>query len=112
MDPGTGGTGRITLSEPRELHASVNSPGNSLLVLSEIYYEGGWKATLDGEPVPIHRANYLLRAVVVPPGEHELVMRFDPPSFQQGALLSGTAYGLILLGLLASFVLDRRRSAA
>jgi uncharacterized membrane protein YfhO len=82
-----------------------------LLVVSEVFYEPGWQATLDGDPVEIHRANWLLRAVKVPPGRHELVMRFDPPAFKLGATLSIGAYALILLALAASVVLERRRGA-
>jgi hypothetical protein len=103
IDPGTGGTAEITKYEPRELQARVNSPGNSLLVLSEIYYDAGWKAWLDGKPVPIQRVDYLLRGVLVPKGAHELRMRFDPSSFKTGITLSALAYGICLLTLGASF---------
>ncbi len=111
LDPGTGGTATLTHYEPRELDAEVNSPGNSLLVLSEVYYGPGWKAWLDDQPVDIHRVNYVLRGVVVPPGQHTLRMRFDPSSFANGAMFSLGAYVVILVGLAGSFVLDRRRRA-
>jgi len=107
IDPGTGGTAEITKYEPRELHARLNSPGNSLLVLSEIYYDAGWKAWLDEKPVPIQRVDYLLRAVIVPKGSHELRMRFDPGSFKAGITLSVLAYSLCLLALAGSFVQRR-----
>jgi len=93
----------ITKYEPRELRARVNSPGNSLLVLSEIYYDAGWHAWLDGNAVPIQRVDYLLRGVVVPAGQHELRMRFDPGSFKAGITLSALAYGLCVLGLGVTF---------
>jgi uncharacterized membrane protein YfhO len=73
-------------------------------VLSEIYYDAGWHAWLDGNPVPIQRVDYLLRGVVVPQGTHELRMRFDPGSFKAGITLSTLAYGLCLLALAGSFV--------
>ena len=103
MDPGTGGTAQITKYEPRELEARVNSPGNSLLVLSEVYYDAGWHAWLDGHSVPIQRVDYLLRGVVVPAGQHELRMRFDPGSFKTGITLSALAYAICLLALAGSF---------
>jgi hypothetical protein len=93
LDPGQSGTATITRYEPREIRASVESPGNSLLVMSEIYYDAGWHAWIDGQPAPIHRVDYLLRGVVVPPGKHELRMRFDPASFRVGACVSLAAYG-------------------
>jgi len=107
IDPGSSGTAEITTYEPRELRARVNSPGNSLLVLSEIYYDAGWKAWLDEKPVPIQRVDYLLRGVVVPSGAHELRMRFDPGSFKAGITLSVLAYSLCLLALAGSFVQRR-----
>jgi len=106
--PGTGGTAEITKYEPRELHARLNSPGNSLLVLSEIYYDAGWNAWLDEKPIPIQRVDYLLRGVVVPSGTHELRMRFDPGSFKAGITLSVLAYSLCLLALAGSFVGRKR----
>jgi hypothetical protein len=110
LDAGNGGTARVTRYEPREIHAEVESPGNSLLVISEVFYEPGWDAWLDGKPTEVLRADYVLRAIRVPPGKHELRMRFDPPSFRSGVFLSLGAYGLIVIALAASFVLDRRRA--
>ncbi len=104
LDPGTGGTANITAYHDREIHAEVDSPGNCLLVVSEIYYEPGWNAFLDGTPVEVRRADYVLRAVEVPAGRHELVMRFDPPAFRRGVVVSAAAYGLILLVFGLSFV--------
>ncbi len=109
LDPGTGGTATVTEYRDREIHADLNSPGNSLLVMSEIYYEPGWNASLDGNPVDIRRADYVLRAIKVPPGRHQLVMRFDPPSFRRGVILSAGAFALILLSLAASLVFERGR---
>jgi hypothetical protein len=102
LDPGQGGTASITRYEPREIRASVDSPGNSLLVMSEIYYDAGWRAWIDGQAAPIHRVDYLLRGVVVPSGRHELRMRFDPASFRNGAYVSLGSYGLIALILAGS----------
>jgi hypothetical protein len=103
------GTASVTRYEPREIRATVTTPGPSLLVVSEIYYPAGWHASLDGDPVEIRRVDYLLRGVSVPAGTHELVMRFDPQSFKAGLFLSVGAYGVILLGLAASLVTFRRR---
>jgi hypothetical protein len=109
LDPGTGGTARITRYEPRRVEAEVTSPGNSLLVLSEVHYAPGWKAWLDGAPVPMLRANYVLRAVRVPPGTHTLRMFYDAPTFHYGALVSLGTYALVLIGLAVSFLRGRRR---
>lgn len=88
----------------REIAWQVTTDAPRLLVVSEIYYPAGWEATLDGEPVPIYQADYLLRAVPVPAGTHELVFRFDPESHTASLWVSWIAtvlaYGLtvVLLG--------------
>jgi len=90
---------------PHEIRWNVNTDADRLLVVSEIYYPAGWKAYLDGEEVPVHRVNYLLRGVQVPAGSHELVMSFEPASYQIGYLVTLLstlfAYGglAVVLGL-------------
>lgn len=109
VDTSGAGTAAVTRYEPREIRATVTTPGPSLLVVSEVYYPAGWHASVDGEPAEIHRVDYLLRGVAIPAGTHELVMRFDPVSFKAGLFLSVGAYGVILLGLAASLLTARRR---
>ncbi|NBB75272.1 MAG: YfhO family protein [Bacteroidetes bacterium] len=101
---------------PREITWQVETDAPRLLVVSEVYYPAGWEATIDGEPAEIHRANYLLRAVHVPAGEHTVTMRFDPQVHQTGVWVSGVStafvYGgvLVLLGL--PYARRRRRGDA
>lgn len=109
LDPGSGGTATLTEYRPREIRATVDSPGNSLLVLSEIYYPPGWRAWIDGRPAKILRADYVLRALVVPPGSHEIRMRYDPPTFRAGVMISGTTYTVLLVGLGVSLLFARRK---
>lgn len=86
---------------PRRIVYDVETDAPRLLVLSEVYYPAGWRATLNGNQVPIHRANYLLRAVTVPEGKHTLEMTFDPESYVWGKKISLIAtilvYGLTIL---------------
>jgi uncharacterized membrane protein YfhO len=83
-----------------EIEWSLQTDAPRLFVASEVYYPAGWNAYLDGEPVPIHRANYLLRGVHVPEGEHTLVMRFEPKADRYGIWVAGTTtaavYGSIV----------------
>jgi hypothetical protein len=111
IDPGAGGTARVTEHKPHHLKAELNSPGNSLLVLSEVYYPPGWKATLDGREVPILRTNYAFRGIVVPAGTHTLAMDFSDPAYVSGKTVSLASYGLIAAAILGGFLLDRRRRA-
>lgn len=75
---------------------SVETDQPGYLVLADAYYPG-WHATVDGRPVPIHRANYAFRAVYVPAGQHIVRFSFEPFVWRVGLVLSG----LSLLGLLA-----------
>jgi hypothetical protein len=92
----------LTSYAPNELHYRYTSASDRLAVFSEIYYPNGWHATVDGEPVDLIRADWTLRAALLPAGEHEVVMTFLPDSYRVGAAVSrATSIGLILLVLLA-----------
>jgi hypothetical protein len=97
--------GKAQLTEARSnlLRYTVENSGKGLLVFSEIFYAEGWKATIDGKESPIIRANYVLRAMEVPAGKHEIVFSFHPDSFTTGnriSLFSSIAV-LALLGITA-----------
>ena len=86
---------------PDKISYKVKSDGSNLLVLSEMYTDNGmWKATIDGEESEIIRVNYLLRAIAVPDGEHEIVFECRPESFYTGRLIT-LAFGVITFLLLA-----------
>ena len=107
---GLAGGGEVTvlryLSEDVELRVRTEQPG--LLVLADTWYPG-WNATVDGQAAPIVRANYLLRGVPVPAGEHIVAMRFQPASLRNGLLVTAGAAVALLLLLLAG-LLRRRES--
>lgn len=65
---------------PNRLTYKVHSSKGNLAVFSEIYFPWGWTATIDGKPASIGRVDYVLRALQVPAGNHEIVMVFDPES--------------------------------
>lgn len=69
-------------------------------VFSEIYYPYGWKCTIDGAPAEIYRVNYMLRAVTVPAGIHDIVFSFEPESVHKGNMLSLVGLALFLLTLI------------
>ncbi|HWP84986.1 MAG TPA: YfhO family protein [Terriglobia bacterium] len=80
-----------TLYQPNRLEAEVQAAARGLVVFSEIHYPG-WIATVNGQPVPIHKVDSLLRGVVVEAGRSRVVMVYRPRSVLQGALLSGLAF--------------------
>jgi uncharacterized membrane protein YfhO len=70
-------------------------------VFSEIFYDKGWTATVNGQEIPIIRANYLLRALPLKAGNYEVDFKFEPQSYSLGntiALISSLA---LIIGALA-----------
>ena len=100
-----GDTIAMTSYAPNELQFHYSSAGERLAVFSEVYYPEGWHASLEdtGAEVPVLRADWILRAAVLPAGEHDLVMRFDPPSITRSVAVSrASSIGIIVLLLLAA----------
>ncbi len=96
---------------PNYLRYESSAATDRVAVFSEIYYDKGWKAYIDGEEAPYFRADYILRAMVVPAGEHTVEWRFRAPRF---ATVEGITLGcsiLILLWLAAAIFFDRRKTA-
>lgn len=101
FNPGNG-EGTITLSEytPKRLTYQTNTNQEQLAVFSEIWYgpNKGWTVTIDGEPADHIRANYLLRAMRVPPGQHTIQFTFDPATvYGTRNAIARASSGLILL---------------
>ncbi len=91
----------LTSQQPNELVYRSSAAAEQLVVFSEIFYPHGWNTYVDGEEVSHFRANYVLRAMMIPAGEHEIVFRFEPEVVKTGssiALASSILLGLLLLG--------------
>ena len=105
----TTSTVEIKSYEPNQLTYQVNSGKGGVLVFSEIYYPG-WTATIDGEPAELGRVDYILRALSVKPGKHEVVLSFFPKSVDTTETIAYTAYAILLLVLAgAAFMAYRRK---
>jgi hypothetical protein len=96
------GTIQLSEYEPNHLTYEANVSAESFAVFSEIYYPDGWEAFIDGEPTDYFRANYLLRALVVPAGQHTIEFKFNPTSYRVGSSVSLVASILLLLAFLGS----------
>ena len=98
--------------EPNQLTYEVNSGKGGVVVFSEVYYPG-WTATIDGEPAELGRVNYILRALNVKPGKHEVVLSFFPKSVDTTETIAYTAYAILILVLAgAAFMAYRRKQKA
>ncbi|WP_375772180.1 YfhO family protein [Archangium gephyra] len=93
-----GSTARVTEAGLSRVEVALEACGPGYLLLSDSHYPG-WEATLDGAPVPVRRANAVMRAVRVPPGAHSVRFDYRPLSFRLGALLSVLALGALVLAL-------------
>ena len=91
-------TGKLSFNRRSnsEFEISVETTGKMLLVMSEVYYPAGWHAYLDGEKVETLRANSVLSSVVVPEGKHDLKMKYSPPGFGIGLILTVLSYSIVL----------------
>jgi hypothetical protein len=90
---------RLISNSNDELIYSSSSASAGFAVFSEIYYEKGWKAFIDGKETPIVRTNYVLRGLSVPAGQHEIRFAFKPDSYFTGKTISLVAGLLVLLFL-------------
>ena len=107
--PGSGDI-RLTSYEANALSFEAETVGG-VAVFSDIYYPG-WRCTIDGQPADILRANYVLRAVVLPQGKHTVNFTFDPQSLHTTETIANTALILLILlfvGLIASEIWRRRK---
>ena len=98
----------ITSYEPNRLTYDVNSGKGGVLVLSEIYYPG-WEAKVDGQPVELGRVDYILRALNVQPGKHQVELSFFPKSVNLTETIAYIAYVLLILLVAAGVFLEWKR---
>lgn len=98
----------ITDYKPNELTYEVNSGKGGIVVFSEVYYPG-WTATVDGQKAELGRADYLLRALNVKPGKHEVVLTFKPQSIKTTETIAYISYVVLILAILGGVFFGRRR---
>ena len=123
---------RLTHYTPKELRYEFSTDAERAAVFSEIYYPKGWKAwiepagaygevrnghyhpTADGRSVEIFRADWMLRGAMIPEGEGQLIMRFEPDSYQLGEDVSRASSIVLILLLIGSaagmIVISRRKN--
>ena len=105
---------RLTAYEPNRVVYETDNAGDGVAVFSEIYYPDGWQVSIDGKEAPLARANYVLRALYVPAGQHTIEMRFDPQSLHVTEGIAYAGLSLLAIGALTAVGLGcyRRRKQA
>ena len=105
-------TARIALVNyaPNDLKYSFISKTDQVVVFSEIYYDKGWNAYINGHKVPYVRANYLLRAMPLKAGNYEIEYKFEPTSYSLGNTIALISSLLLVLSLLGYIFLQRNKS--
>ena len=99
---------KLTAYAPNQLTYEVKSVTGGVMVFSEIYYPE-WTATVDGKPAEIGRADYVLRALKVDKGQHQVVLTFDPKSVKQTETVAYAAYVVLLLVVFFGLYAEWRR---
>jgi hypothetical protein len=97
--PSNAGKSEISLESysPNLLQYHYSAGSDQLAVFSEIYYPQGWNAYVDGQKTPHFRADYVLRAMILPSGDHQLEFRFEPQSYYTGQKVSLAASLITIL---------------
>ena len=121
----------LTHYAPNELRYAFSTDTDNAAIFSEIYYPKGWKAwiepfgaygevrdgkyhpTAEGREIDLFRADWMLRGAIVPAGEGQLIMRFEPESYQLGKNISrasSIALILLLIGSAAGMIFSSRKN--
>ncbi len=100
---------RMTSYAPNHLVYQYRAAQPRLTIFSEIYYNKGWQAFVDGKPAPHFRADYVLRAMVLPPGEHKIEFTFRPKGYYIGNKIDLAASAILLLLVAGGVVLELKK---
>jgi hypothetical protein len=93
----------LTKYDPKRMEYRASTKSKQLAVFSEIHYPKGWQAYIDDKPVDHIRVNYILRAIEVPEGEHEIVFEFKPKSYYSGRQIALASSFILLIFIIGVF---------
>ncbi len=112
IQPDSANSIRLTSYKPNELTYTSTAKSEQLAVFSEIYYNvrDDWKVTIDGKEASLFRADYVLRALRVPAGQHTITFRFDPVSVSTGHLVDLISSILLVALIAGAVVMGFRRT--
>jgi hypothetical protein len=104
---------KVTTYQPRKIVLNTQRNTDGFLVLSEIYYPAGWKASIDGNQIPIIQTDYVLRGIAVPKGQHTITFTFNPESYTVGSKIAwGGTIAIYLIGFIGfvGFIREKKSS--
>jgi hypothetical protein len=103
----------LTDYKPNHLTYKSETSKEQLAVFSEIYYDKGWNAYIDGKQAPYFRADYVLRAMIVPAGTHTIEFKFEPKVYKIGEKITFASSLLLVLLALGTigFMIQRKTKA-
>lgn len=96
---------------PNRVVYQSQNPNDGVAVFSEIYYPNGWQVSIDGQPVELARADYVLRSLYIPAGNHTIEMTFDPQSIHITETIAYIATALLLIGAIILILQEKRKLA-
>ncbi|MBP9993884.1 MAG: YfhO family protein [bacterium] len=105
------GTIKLVDYKPNQLTYNFDSSKDELVVFSEIWTKNGWTMKIDGVESPLFRSDYILRSAIIPAGQHEIVMRYEPSIWKVGNTIQFITSLLLLIGLaLAIYIAFKKQS--
>lgn len=97
--------------QPNYLRYTAKTNTKQLAVFSEVYFPGGWEAYINGQEAKHFRVNYTLRAMVIPPGQHEVEFYFRPDTFYKGRIIAGISSAILIVILAGgAYMLLKKRN--
>jgi len=105
--PDPADTAEIIQAWGGHLSVRTGSRDGGYLVISEVWHPG-WRALLDGRPLPLYRTDYALLGAAIPPGQHELVMEFRPLHWRAALLVTAISFTILVAGLIVLFARYRQ----
>jgi len=111
FNPQPDSAGKITFVsyEPNYLVYDFTAANEQFVIFSEIFYDKGWNAYVDGAKMPHIRVNYVLRGMRVPAGRHKIEFRFEPDSYITGEKIALASSGLLLLAFMGILVMEVKK---
>jgi hypothetical protein len=101
---------QLTRYQANDLTYESKSNVDQLAVFSEMYYEDDWNAYVDGKLTPHFRADYVLRAMIIPKGKHTIEFKFEPEVIKKGNMITLVSYALFLLIPLGWYFNDKKKN--